>query len=105
MLTSTSAAAKSEMDAFNTRLWRIMGVEEQTAHTHKLVPIAEFIDNACELTLNRLLADPNYPHNVELIAQPTTKCAFSFSNEKGVQSGLPLQLPAKVSTNASQRLK
>ncbi|RNA02227.1 hypothetical protein BpHYR1_017035, partial [Brachionus plicatilis] len=31
MLTSTSAAAKCEMNAFNSRLWRIMGIDDQTA--------------------------------------------------------------------------
>ncbi|RNA09272.1 hypothetical protein BpHYR1_020199 [Brachionus plicatilis] len=61
MLTSTSAAAKCEMNAFNSRLWRIMGIDDQTAGSCKLLPIAEFIDHVCEQTLNRILADPNHP--------------------------------------------
>ncbi|RMZ99225.1 hypothetical protein BpHYR1_037060, partial [Brachionus plicatilis] len=28
-----SAAAKCEMNAFNSRLWRIMGIDDQTAGT------------------------------------------------------------------------
>ncbi|RNA21107.1 hypothetical protein BpHYR1_053113 [Brachionus plicatilis] len=61
MLTSTSAAAKCEMNAFNSRLWRIMGIDDQTAGSYKLLPIAEFKDQVCEQTLNRILADPNHP--------------------------------------------
>ncbi|RNA15286.1 hypothetical protein BpHYR1_009186 [Brachionus plicatilis] len=61
MLTSTSAAAKCEMNAFNSRLWRIMGIDDQTAGSYKLLPIAEFIDHVCEQTINRILADPNHP--------------------------------------------
>ncbi|RNA16087.1 RNA-directed DNA polymerase from mobile element jockey-like [Brachionus plicatilis] len=61
MLTSASAAAKCEMNAFNSRLWRIMGIDDQTAGSYKLLPIAEFIDQVCEQTLNRILADPNHP--------------------------------------------
>ncbi|RNA44528.1 RNA-directed DNA polymerase from mobile element [Brachionus plicatilis] len=61
MLTSTSAAAKCEMNDFNSRLWRIMGIDDQTGGCYKLLPIAEFIDHFCEQTLNRILADPNHP--------------------------------------------
>ena len=61
MLTSVSATAMSEINAFNSRLWRIMGIDNQTAGFHKLLPITEFIDNACERTLRRILADPNHP--------------------------------------------
>ncbi|RMZ97194.1 hypothetical protein BpHYR1_035572 [Brachionus plicatilis] len=61
MLTSTSAAAKCVMNAFNSRLWRIMGIDDQTAGSYKLLPIAEFIDHVCEQALNRILADPNHP--------------------------------------------
>ncbi|RNA06244.1 hypothetical protein BpHYR1_042547 [Brachionus plicatilis] len=61
MLISTSAAAKCEMNTFNSRLWRIMGIDDQTAGSYKLLPIAEFIDHVCEQTLNRILADSNHP--------------------------------------------
>ena len=82
MFTSTSAATKSEMDAFNTRLWRIMDVDEQTAHTHKLVPIVEFIDNACERTLNRLFADPSHPITLSLPRNQRPNARFPFQTRR-----------------------
>ncbi|RNA11431.1 hypothetical protein BpHYR1_037384 [Brachionus plicatilis] len=47
-------------NTFNSRLWRIMKINDQTAGSYKLLPIAEFIDHVCEQTLNRILADPNH---------------------------------------------
>ncbi|RNA20586.1 hypothetical protein BpHYR1_013768 [Brachionus plicatilis] len=74
MLTSTSAAAKCEMNAFNSRLWRIMGIDDQTAGFYKLFPIAEFIDHVCEQTLNRILADPNHPITIPKINIINLEC-------------------------------
>ena len=82
MLTSVSAAVKKEMDAFNARLWRIMGVNQQTASSHKLLPISEFIDNACEQTLIRILADPKHPVTLSLPRNLRMNARFPFQTRR-----------------------
>jgi hypothetical protein len=78
ILTSVSSAAMKEIESLNSRLWRIMGISNETAQTNKLVPIDQFIENVCERTLTRILADPNHPITINLPRNQRPDSKFEF---------------------------
>lgn len=78
ILTSVSAASMREMEALNSRLWRIMGINEETTRPNKLVPIGQYIENVCERTLTRILNDTNHPITASLPRNQRPDSKFEF---------------------------
>jgi hypothetical protein len=79
MLTSVSAASTmKEMESLNNRLWRVMGLDEKSARNYNLVPIGEFVENICERTLSRILADTGHPITQSLPRNQRPDSRFEF---------------------------
>jgi hypothetical protein len=82
MLTSASAAAKREMTSLNARLWRIIGIEENSAVCNNLLPITEHIDSICKRTLQRIIADPTHPVTMSLARNTRPDSRFAFTTQR-----------------------
>ncbi len=80
-LISTSAAIKDEMERYQRRALRIIGISEETAlKKYGIVTVEQLIEHSSITTMRRILNDPSHPltNKLKRDTSRTTRSTFRF---------------------------